>query len=189
MNSFEYKQFFPHQTARDQQEEAIEFTLDAFINQGKKFVILELGTGCGKSAIGVNVARYLNAMIAHDNEDFNPGAYTLTTQKILQKQYMNDFGAPQGKMRSIESATNFQCTFYQNNNCAESLRLLKGEKKGSPFWSNCVFNCCYKTAKKNFLEAPESITNFSYFLAETMYGKQLKPRRLLIVDEAHNTEA
>jgi Rad3-related DNA helicase len=35
---------------------------------------------------------------------------------------------------------------------------------------------------------PIGITNFSYFLAETMYAKQLVPRSLLVIDECHNIE-
>ena len=188
MTQHDYSQYFPHSIVRAQQDQALQFTLDAFLMNGKRFVILELGTGCGKSAIGVTAARYMNANVPKD-EAFLPGAYTLTTQKVLQKQYMNDFGPPKGGMLSIQSATNFQCNFYPKNNCAESINLLRGEKKGTPFWSQCVFNCCYKEAKKAFIASPESITNFSYFLAETMYGKQLKPRQLLVIDECHNIES
>lgn len=186
---FEYKKHFPHPSVRAEQDLAINFVLDAFLNQGKKFVILELGTGCGKSAIGVAVARYLSSLRQDDEEASHlPGAYTLTTQKVLQEQYMKDFGPPNGKMASIKSAANYQCTFYKNMMCSESIRVLKGEKQGTPFWNSCMFNCCYKKEKKKFLESQESITNFSYFLAETMYAGKIKPRDLLVVDEAHNAE-
>lgn len=184
----DYKQFFPYPEIREQQALAIEFALKAF-DEGKRFVILELGTGCGKSAIGITVARYLESTREPEEEPaFRPGAYVLTTQKILQQQYMNDFGSPKGPMLSIKSSENFQCEFFTQSKCSESLRLLKAERKGSPFWNQCMLNCCYKNEKKAFIEGNEGITNFSYFLAETMYGGQLKPRELLIVDEAHNTE-
>ena len=82
--SFIYSKYFPYPTIREQQTEAIDFILDSFINQNKKFVILEAGTGVGKSAIGLTVARYLAAnWIA--SGDKSPGAYFLTTQKILQQ--------------------------------------------------------------------------------------------------------
>ena len=55
----------------------------SFINQNKRFVILEAGTGVGKSAIGLTVARYMN-MNHTFSDDYSPGAYFLTTQKILQ---------------------------------------------------------------------------------------------------------
>ncbi len=53
--------FFPFKEPRPEQEEAINFILRSFLEDGKRFVIADLGTGIGKSAIGVTVARYLNA--------------------------------------------------------------------------------------------------------------------------------
>lgn len=188
MSNFDYQHFFPYKTIREQQKVAIDFCLDSFLNHKKRFIVLELGTGCGKSAIGVTVARYLNSVLS-ENENIIPGAYTITTQKILQRQYIEDFGHPHGKMCSIESSTNYDCSFYKNSTCSESLQLLKGEKKGSPFWNNCIMHCRYRGAKSRFLSSQESITNFSYFLSETMYGGQINPRSLLIVDEAHNCES
>jgi hypothetical protein len=38
------------------------------------------------------------------------------------------------------------------------------------------------------MESPESITNFSYFLAETTYSGKLLPRDVLVIDESHNTD-
>ncbi len=201
MDSFSYKKYFPHKSPRPQQDKSIKFCLDAFLNQDKKFVVLELGTGCGKSAIGITVSRYLNDLRQEEDsrknneveiEDeslcYKHGSYVLTTQKVLQQQYVSDFGYPKGKLLSIKGADNYRCKYYRNNTCGESSRLLVGEKPGSPFWKSCVFNCNYKQAKKEFMEGTEGVTNFSYFLAETMYAGKLEPRDLLIIDEAHNTE-
>lgn len=187
MVSFDYKQLFPYPSIRNEQETSINLALDAFINKGKRFVILELGTGCGKSAIGLTVARYLSANQPASDE-YGHGAYVLTTQKVLQEQYLHDFGPPAGKLVSIKSSSNYSCEFFQGNTCGESLRLLKNESKGSPFWMKCMTDCCYKREKLAFLNSSESITNYSYFLAETMYGGKITPRDLLILDEAHNCE-
>lgn len=187
MPNFDYRQFFPYSTVRNEQSVSIDVVLDAFINKGKKFVVLELGTGCGKSAIGLTVARYMNANLPA-TEGFGRGAYVLTTQKVLQEQYLQDFGPPAGELVSIKSASNFNCQFFNGNTCGESLRLLKNETKGSPFWVKCMFDCCYKKEKARFLASPESTTNYSYFLAETMYGGKITARDLLILDEAHNCE-
>lgn len=189
MTEFEYGKFFPYQKIREQQETAISFTLDAFLNKRKKFVVLELGTGCGKSAIGVTVTRFLNS-IRQDEEqgEYQPGAYTITTQKILQEQYVKDFGPPLGMMKTIQSSANFRCKFFKNNTCAESMRLLKSEDRGTPFWNSCAFDCRYRRARDEFLKSSESVTNFSYFLASSNYASLIKPRDLLIIDEAHNTE-
>ena len=77
---------FPHDMPRACQEEAINFALDSIIDDNKRFVIIEAGTGVGKSAIGLTVARYLQENLP-EREGHEKGAYFLTTQKILQEQY------------------------------------------------------------------------------------------------------
>ena len=121
--------------------------------------------------------------------DYLPGSYFLTTQKILQKQYVNDFGRPRGSMCSIESSSNYRCSYHKKNTCQESQRLLRAEDSKSRFFKACVFNCKYKNAKNDFLESRESITNFPYFITESTYSKKITPRKFLVVDETHNVEA
>ena len=178
-------QYFPYPQPRSQQIEAIDAVLDAW-RSGKKFAIIEAGTGVGKSAIGLTVARYI-----HNNElpvdGYEAGAHFLTTQKILQEQYVKDFGS--AGMLSIKSSTNYQCGYYKNNTCAESLRALANADKGSSFWNSCSFNCNYKRSKRNYLSAKLGVTNFPYFLAETSYSGKIVPRQLLVIDECHNAES
>lgn len=183
-----YEKFFPFKEIRDQQREAIEFALREF-ESGKKFVIIEAGTGVGKSAIGVTISRALSSQMDR-SESHKPGAYFLTTQKILQDQYLSDFGGKNGSMTSLKSSSNYQCKHHKKQSCAESQRMLRVEQdKTSKFFRTCSFSCTYKEAKTCFIEAPESITNFSYFFAETTYSGKLTPRDVLVIDEAHNTDA
>ena len=58
--SFEYAGHFPFGEIREPQQQAIDFALEAY-ESGKRFVVLEAGTGVGKSAIGLTIARYLTA--------------------------------------------------------------------------------------------------------------------------------
>jgi ATP-dependent DNA helicase DinG len=182
--SREIKKHFPYKEIRDQQQEAIDFALDS-ITGGKKFVIIEAGTGVGKSAIGLTISRYVYNSLA-SNKD--PGAYFLTTQKILQEQYVSDFGGFSGPMKSIKSSSNYTCNFNKKTSCGESLRALKTAEKESRFWKSCTFNCVYRNAKESFLNSKESVTNFPYFLAETQYAGKITPRQVLIIDEAHNVD-
>ena len=182
--SREIKKHFPYKEIRDQQQEAIDFALDS-IAGGKKFVIIEAGTGVGKSAIGLTISRYVYNSLA-SNKD--PGAYFLTTQKILQEQYVSDFGGFSGPMKSIKSSSNYTCNFNKKTSCGESLRALKTAEKESRFWKSCTFNCVYRNAKESFLNSKESVTNFPYFLAETQYAGKITPRQVLIIDEAHNVD-
>lgn len=200
----DYLPYFPFDSIRDEQRQAIEFTLDAFLNQGKRFVILEMGTGCGKSGVAVALARCLASLgptlaqrsvnLPDEPDTMTSGAYVLTTQKILQAQYMDDFGPTSGKdlMRSLKSASNYQCRYYNDMRCSDARRLLTQLRKqlaGTEFHKCCRSACPYMLDKEEFKEFPVGITNFSYFLAETMYAKQLLPRSLLVIDECHNVEA
>jgi len=187
MNEPNYKKFFPYEKIRESQKEAIEFALDNFINSDKRFVIIEAGTGVGKSAIGYTIAKYLDSQPQIENS-FNPGSYFLTTQKILQQQYVKDFGASKHGMKSIKSSANYTCKYNSNNTCAESLRMLKLAEKSSSFFKTCGFNCVYRKTKEDFISSREGVTNFAYFLAETYYAGKLEPRNLLVVDEAHNCD-
>lgn len=180
--------FFPFSQPRPEQEEAINFILRSFIEDNKRFVIADLGTGIGKSAIGVTVARYLEAnTLAPPN--VQKGAWFLTTQKILQEQYCNDFGGTSGTMREIKSATNYKCSHFKKVSCSEGMQMLKAADKSSKFFKACMFNCVYKKTRKDFLESPESVTNFSYALTAANYGDKIGRRNLMVIDEAHNAES
>ena len=56
-----WRQYFPFVKVRPEQEKAIDFALNSFINDKKKYVVLELGTGVGKSATGITIARYMES--------------------------------------------------------------------------------------------------------------------------------
>jgi len=192
----EYRHYFPFKEMRKEQKEAIEFAIDSY-ESGKRYVLLELGTGTGKSAIGITISRYLNDHFAcqtDENGEAMSGAYVLTTQKILQEQYVRDFG-PNTKLpvlRTIKSSSNYTCSFYDDQTCAESKMLLSRlakNLKGTEFQDHCTKQCKYSQEKQEFIDSSISITNFSYFLAETSYSGKLSPRALLVIDEAHNTES
>jgi len=186
--SFQYTDIFPHDEIRDVQNKGVDFALDSFINQKKRFCVIEAGTGVGKSAIGVTVARYLRNHNFMSSAEYGEGAYFITTQKLLQDQYIRDFGPPD-LMRSIKSSVNYQCHFHKKNQCSESQQLLRTTDKSSRFFKACMFNCTYKNAKKEFLDSCEGITNFPYLLTESNYSGKSEPRRLLVIDEAHNIES
>lgn len=180
-------QYFPYQDVREQQTQAINFALDAFLEQGKAFCVIEAGTGVGKSAIGLTIAKYLAANDAPLVDLWDNGAFFLTTQKILQDQYVEDFSSSDG-MCSIKSSTNYQCKHYKKQSCSESMQMLKAADKSSRFFKTCTTNCHYKHDKKKYMESQLGITNFSYFMTDNSYNGKCKPRNLLVIDEAHNIE-
>jgi len=169
------KKHFPYKTIRPAQKEAIEFAIDSF-NKGKKYVIIEAGTGVGKSAVAWTLSNF-----------FDYTTYFLTTQKILQEQYVRDFGS-NGGIKSIKSATNYFCHYHKSPiSCAEGLRALKASTD-QKYKQEVNKGCKYKSLKRQFILNPRGVTNFPYFLAETFYSGQLEPRDLLVIDEAHNIQ-
>lgn len=199
-DEYDYRRFFPFEKIRPEQDVAIRFILDSFLKQKKRFVIGDIAVGVGKSAIAITVSRYLAAM-DHPHELPEIGSWMLTTQKVLQDQYVADFG-PQKRdiLRSIKSSSNFACTYYDDQSCGESRRLLMQlEKKenAAEFRTHCKTVCPYVLAKKEFIESHNSLTNFSYFLSVSKYQEekssfnpnQINRRQLLIVDEAHCVES
>lgn len=189
-----WREYFPLDTEpRDAQKRAIDTALEAFAS-GKNTVCIDAPTGVGKSAIGVTIARYLTRQARSvDSEDsFNNGAYFLTTQKILQQQYLRDFeDESRGGMLELKSATNYTCGYDQRQSCGESKRALTALGKsadGTEWKKHCTQSCGYNAAKRAFIQGHLGITNYSYFMAETTYAGKLEPRHLLVCDEAHNIE-
>lgn len=151
---------------REHQQEVVARIIGAF-DSGKRFVVLESPTGSGKSVIAMAVARYLG------------DAYFITPQKILQDQYLRDFG--RFGMRTIKGRNNYVCDEFPN------LRADKAPCVAGP--SNCE-TCAYRTAKEKAANADFTVFNPYYYLLETSgasspFGK----RSLIIADEAHRLES
>ena len=178
--NFEYLDFFPYESIREEQQTAIDFVLSSFLDSSKRFCIVEAGTGVGKSAVGFTVAKYLSK-----KREVEKGSYFLTTQKILQDQYERDYPS----VISLKSSSNYSCKYHKKNTCAESQQLLRTSEKSSRFFKTCAFDCNYKKKKQSFIESPMSVTNFPYFLTESNYSGKIKRRGLLVIDEGHNIES
>lgn len=180
----EWLSYFPYSACREDQSTAIQFAIDSF-KSGKRFVVIEAATGVGKSAIGYTVANYLTN-VSPNIDTYENGAWFVTTQKILQDQYLRDF--EKSGMRSIKSSSNYTCKFKKVNTCADSQKELKMEDSNSPFYKSCSFSCVYRKEKEAFLKSETSVTNFPYLLTEANFNGKIKPRKLLVIDEAHNIE-
>jgi ATP-dependent DNA helicase DinG len=183
--NYDISDVFPFETPRPEQLKAIEFILDAYLVRKKKYCIVDLGTGIGKSAVAVAVSRYLRKVDPESN------SYFLTTQKLLQDQYVKDFGSKQ--FVTVSASTNYCCEFFDEADykasCAEIGRLISANSFFRSTYSHCAGNCRYKLARAAFMEAPEGVTNYSYFLASTTYSsKKFEERKLLVLDEAHTVE-
>ena len=90
MEKKDWLKYFPYKEPRDQQEKVLNKVLKDF-NNGKKYAVIECGTGVGKSAIGLTIADHINKTSSEYSGIYTDGAYFLTTQKVLQDQYEKDF--------------------------------------------------------------------------------------------------
>ena len=181
-NSIWYSNF-PYIKPREEQSRVIDAVLKGF-KEGKKYAIVDCGTGVGKSAIGLTIAKTINKSSEFESEKIN-GTYFLTTQKVLQDQYEKDFS--KDGLVSLYSSSNYCCSVDKSVSCKEVLSGLRTNNLPKKF-SSCSYNCKYKLKKKDFIEQSLGITNFSYYLIEKNFGDKTPSKKVLVIDEAHNLE-
>jgi Rad3-related DNA helicase len=86
----------------------------------------------------------------------------------------------------LKGKANYWCTTHDTD-CDSAAIINNASKEGDN--RSCCMDCPYKIAKKRFIDNPIGVTNFAFFLNETQYAGQLKNRKMLILDEGHNTES
>ena len=95
------------------------------IDKGFKNIILEAGTGIGKSAIATTIA------------DMHEDSYILTMTKQLQKQYLIDFNE---MLVEIKGRGNYDCNY--DGTCEFCIKAEYNIKK----CSDCQFSLAFKNA-------------------------------------------
>jgi len=170
---------FPFPTIREAQSKSLDAIVES-ARAGKKFTLIEAPTGVGKSGLLIAAASW--AKTRPCGPGMRSGAYILSTQKTLTAQYMRDF-AEMGLLE-LRGRGNYQCATHETD-CA-SAAVFQGDDPEE----NCAKRgvCGYANAKKLFMASEIGVTNFSYYLTETMYAGQLPPRNYLCLDECHNVE-
>ncbi|MCK9151067.1 helicase C-terminal domain-containing protein [Methanobacterium alcaliphilum] len=186
---------FPFPNPREGQLDIISDIYNA-IEEGYKYIVLEAGTGTGKSPIATTLARI-----------YNP-AYILTMTKQLQAQYANEFDFPLVKGRG-----NFQCkhddlesgcdigtcqTTPRNRpfNCSYGVSkapTLGNTEAFTDSYGNSIFyqsndHCHYWNQKADAVNGDITLMNYDYALLELNYVGHFGKRELMILDEAHNIE-
>lgn len=164
------EQYFPHGgSVRPSQRKALA-AIERARDSQKKFVLLELPTGTGKSAVGFAAAKWAS--------DWGSGGYILSTQKSLTAQYMRDFES--AGLVELRGRSSYQCQDFRTNCEVGATRRSKD--------TTACLKCPYKAAKDKFVTQKSGVTNFDYFLAETLYSGQLPKRSVLVIDEGHILE-
>ena len=137
--------------------------------EGPRVFIVEAPPGVGKSHLALTLARW------------SGDAYLLTSQKLLQDQYEREFG---DALQLVKGRENYLCERYAPPARVTTTHGLCRRPR-APFCQ-----CPYARAKAAALNGPIFCTNTAYFLTLRQWQReQLRRRRVLLVDEAHNLEA
>lgn len=170
-NDWEYSKYWSlkQYPPRPEQKRIINEITEA-IEMGFKNIIVEAGTGTGKSAIATTIARYIG------------DSYVLTMTKQLQNQYLDDFDY---MLAEIKGKSNYHCGL-KNSTCDDCLidDYNDGAEKKRP---HCK-DCSYRVALKHAKASPCMLTNYDYLYAAGNYADLFQQRELLILDESHNLE-
>ena len=157
---------FPFKSPRTDQLETISEIIDA-ISRGYKYIVLEAGTGTGKSAIAATLSSIYDS------------SYILTVTKQLQDQYLEDFS----NLCLVKGRGNFRCRMDLTLPCDEGKCIA-----GTESCENPKTDCDYYIQKHRALNSNTVISNYHYMFLELNYVGDFKKRQLLICDEAHNLE-
>jgi Rad3-related DNA helicase len=162
--------------------------LKAMHVDGMKHVILEAGTGTGKSVIAYMV-HFCSAYLETGGYHRDKLTYYLTSSKMLQEQCSNDITRFDfhDYMYMLKGTVNYRCLagkdlMYPDRPCAG----MKGDELYRHH-ASCVDVCPYKMAREEASNKDCAVLNYAYFL--TVMNSSFNPfftsRQLTICDEAH----
>lgn len=132
------------------------------MDMGMENIIIEAGTGIGKSAIAITIANMVGS------------AYILTVTKQLQSQYTNDF---KSMLFEMKGRNNYDC--LKGGTC-DNCSLDIHEKR-------CP-ECEYLTNLNVAQDCKTLLTNYHHIYFAGNYAGIYHTRDLLVLDEAHNFE-
>ena len=194
-------QSFPYGAMRPYQREVLD-QIEAAMGSGKKFIILEAPVGFGKSAVAAALCRHLKS------------AYVLTSTKQLQEQYSADFGfttvmgksnftcqVPTSSGRLVACSKGRCEADWSLSDCPHYLTFdqyedhLKGlcDKKESKC-ENALRKagngklCTYYKQKWDSFRQRVTVGNYAFFFSELRFTEDVRKRKLLVCDEAHDLE-
>lgn len=157
------------------QIEALDF-IKKSIMSGKRFILLNLPTGTGKSFISVAMFANWYRNFVNEKAKFD----ILTNSKVLQQQYIKDFDF----INNYKGRSNYYCDKYDTD-CGNGKELCRILKVGCD-------SCPYDIAKEKWLSGDIGLTNFHLFNTLSLYQTDTLKRReanVLIIDESHDFES
>jgi ATP-dependent DNA helicase DinG len=157
----------PHEGWRPHQQEAIWSLVDSPF----RFSGLVAPTGSGKSSTALAVARLmrLQAAVPKDHR-----VVVLTSTRALQDQYSS-----YGKLADVRGQSHYVCV------AEPRLRVSEGFCHLGPRCELRDGGCHYYDAIGTAKAAPITVTNYSWWLAHSLYSEEYPAPALLVLDEAH----
>lgn len=162
---------------RQNQIEALDFIKNN-IRKGKRFFMLDMPTGSGKSFL---IMMFINWYKNYINK--NAKFDILTNTKILQNQYKTEFPF----ISDLKGKSSYMCKSYKGMTCQE------GKEMNSALNRKCE-NCPYDIAMSNWRYNDVSLTNYhlfdalNLFVPDIMDEKTKDKTNVLVIDEAHQFE-
>jgi len=174
-----------------------------FIDNKKRYVVLNAPTGVGKSFIGVITSMVLDAIenpvsdskINNSNFNMAKGEF-LSHTNILGNQYYKTFSKyydikDKNGFVLVKGASNYKCPAlnHTNNISDDDYNAFTAE--------DCLLNvnkrlmtgecqtCEYNTMKKQLEHKKNIVTNYSYYLTDKMFVHKLKTSTITVFDEVH----
>jgi Rad3-related DNA helicase len=159
---------------RKEQDDCLDFIFDKLHHEKiKKFFLLDLPTGVGKSILALSfIKRYLKEIDKDAKFD------VLTESKILQRQYSQEFNS----ISNLWGRNTYQCSQF-NCSCEQGKEFQQLTKQ------KCEL-CPYDEDREQFMGGKISLTNFHMFTLMQLNGLlNRRSSNILIVDEAHQLES
>lgn len=159
---------------RKEQEDAFSFFKES-LQSDNKFILFELPTGVGKSVLTMLMSNYI-----FENYGSDTKIDVLTSSKLLQKQYKDEFSF----LSNLWGKSEYKCsTLGGMYSCADAPDILSATKQSCD-------DCLYKKDRIKYVESDLSLTNYHMYCTLKKYTKTYKDRnaKYLILDEAHELE-
>jgi ATP-dependent DNA helicase DinG len=165
-NIRDYWPFGPTRPPRKSQTTAFHWLQS--IPQNKKYILMEMPVGAGKSNTAITLSGYL--------ADPYGNSFVLTPQRILQAQYEASFEPH--LVSALYGRSNYEC-HPKHTNC----------DVGNDIKPKCS-SCPYREAHTTAMNSPNMILNYTKALFLFAQAERLKlpQRKLMIFDECHTLE-
>lgn len=162
-------------TPRQEQIDAVDFIFDQIDKDPKKkFFLLNLPTGVGKSHLAMMISdtykSRINKLAKID---------IITAGKILQDQYDEAYES----IKNLKGKENYCCSEYSTA-CSQGKEFNKLNK------TTCD-SCPYEEAKSGYIGGEIALTNFYLYLIYAIYNDKIieeRDAKVLIVDECHKLD-